>query len=229
MDGKLIKRREFIKTGSLLTLSIPVLSGKSLQEDHKRITLIGDSIRLGYQDYVPLYLNDPVEIWGPDDPRINTINILQEADSWIRDRTANVIHINSGLEDLKRISFSSRKNLIPLGLYRENIERIIKYIHRVHPDTLILWATTTPVDDEKIISVRRETEGFMFYQEDIINYNEVLIDTCQKLGIPVNDLYKFIMSGDPSRILLEDGIHFTEMGYELLGEQVADAIQLFLD
>jgi lysophospholipase L1-like esterase len=160
---------------------------------------------------------------------VNTIDILQYANSWIKERSASIIHINSGLDDLKCIPLSNRENLIPLKLYAENIERIIKYIHRVKPETIMIWATTTPVIDERIIRANQETEGSMLYQEDVIRYNEALMETCQKLGIPVNDLFKFVMSGEPSRIMLEDGIHFTEMGYELLGEQVADALQVFLD
>ena len=229
MEGKTMKRREFLATGSLLTLGIPIFSGITFRGAVNRITLIGDSIRTGYQKYVTFYLNGQAEIWWPDDSRINSFDILKEADSWFKNRTASIIHINTGLEDLKCIPFSGRENLVPLDLYSQNIERITKYIHRVQPGAVLIWATTTPVMRTDMNTDLGKSGEFTFFPEDIIRYNDALVTTCQKLGVPVNDLYQFVMSGEPSRIILEDGIHFSEMGYELLGEQVANAIQLFLN
>jgi lysophospholipase L1-like esterase len=69
----------------------------------------------------------------------------------------------------------------------------------------------------------------MIYEEDVIRYNEPLTEVCAKMCIPVNDLYEFVMAGEPSRIMQDDGILFTERGYELLGERVSDAIRVFID
>jgi hypothetical protein len=229
MEGKTMKRKDFLTMGSLLILGMPVFSGIKFKRSVNNITLIGDSIRTGYQKYISFYLNSQAEIWGPDDSRINSFDILKEVDSWFKNRNASIIHINTGLEDLKCIPFSGRENLVPLDLYTRNIERITKYIHRVRPGAVLIWATTTPVIQKDMNTDVGESGEFSFFPEDVIRYNDALITTCQKLGVPVNDLYQFVMSGEPSRIILEDGMHFTEMGYELLGEQVANAIQLFLD
>jgi len=191
--------------------------------------LIGDTIRSGYQAYVPLYLDKQVEIWCPEESRVNSFDILGAADSWFKNLNTRLLHVNSGLEDLKCIPFTEHENLVPIDAYIKNVERIIKYIHREWPEAILIWATTTPViqQDQYLLSVK--AGEFVYYSEDVIYYNTALKATCEKMGVPVNDLYQFVISGDPSRIMLEDGIHFSETGYELLAEQVANAIQVFLD
>jgi lysophospholipase L1-like esterase len=227
MDAKTINRRIFLKSGALWTLGsfIPYVS---LALENKKITLIGDTIREGYQDYVSLFLTRNSEVWSPDESEIHSVDILHKANRWLMDKSSDIIHINAGLEDIKCIPCESRKNLIPLEVYSDNIERIIKYIHLYQPGAIIIWATTTPVIDDKVKTMCQETKEFMIYHEDIIRYNEVMRGICERMGIPVNDLYQYVISGDFSRIMLEDGIHFTDRGYELLGEKVSDALNIFL-
>jgi len=227
MDGKFINRRTFLKTGSLYILgsTIPVIAYSYL---NKSIILIGDSIRVGYQEYVSLFLEGNAEVWFPEDSGIHSVDVLEEASEWLKEHRADVIHINSGLEDIKCIPAGSRNNLIPLEQYSVNIERIIKFIHQHRPGVVTIFATTTPVIDDKVKFTFQERQEFMVYNEDIIKYNESMKGICGKMGIPVNDLFEFVMSGDPSLIMLKDGIHFSERGYELIGEKVADAIRVFL-
>lgn len=224
-----MKRRDFIASGSLLALGSPFISRFRYPGSLDRIALIGDTIRSGYQAYIPLYLDEEVEILSPEESRVNSFDILGAADSWLSDPATRLIHVNSGLEDLKCIPFTDHENLVPRDAYIKNVERIIKYIHRVWPGVILIWATTTPVIQQGQQSSPVKSGKFTYYSEDVIAYNTALRSTCEKMGVPVNDLYQFVMSGDPTRIMLEDGIHFTETGYELLAEQVANAIQVFLD
>ncbi len=223
-----LDRRSFLTKTSLIALGSVGLPGVVYSDNQKKIALIGDSIRLGYQGYVALYLMDQAEIWTPDNMSINTIDILQEAHSWFKQRMTHIIHINSGLVDIKCIPYQSHNNLIPLEHYIDNIERIIKYIHQYQPDSVIIWGTTTPVIDSRVKSFYSDSNDFMIYNEDIIRYNEAGKKVMERLGVPINDLYTFVISGGTERIMLEDGIHFTETGYEFLGEQVAEALRIFL-
>lgn len=229
MYGNFMKRRKFITSASLLAMGTPLVSWIKYPVSLDRITLIGDSITIGYQPYLPLYLDSQVEIWSPEESRVNSFDILGAADSWFKESGARLVHVNSGLEDLKRIPFTGYENLVPLDAYTKNVERIIKYIHRIRPEIILIWATTTPVIQQEEQTLQEESGKFIYNPEDVIAYNMALRSTCEKLGVPVNDLYKFVMAGEPSRIMEEDGIHFTEFGYELLAEQVAAAIQVFLD
>jgi hypothetical protein len=221
-------RRKFIKDSSILMLGILNTSAISVKLNNKKVTLLGDSIRMGYQTYVGQFLTDRVEVWGPDENTQHIVHMLSNAPKWIQQQPADIIHLNSGLHDIKNIPFNSRNTLISESLYAENIERIIKYIHYCWPECLVIWCTTTPVDDTKANATHEEANDFSRYNEDVLKYNEISTSVVQRLGVPVNDLYSFVMQGDMDKIMKDDGVHFTDFGSQLLGEQVADSIRVFL-
>ncbi len=222
-------RRTFLKYSGSIALGILGSSAIALEWRGKNITLLGDSIRLGYQPYVGLYLPEGNNIWGPEGNTQHTVNLLANAPRWIKNKPADIIHLNSGLHDIKNIPYNSRRKLVSESLYLENIERIIKYIHYCWPDCRVIWATTTPVDEEKANAAHKEANDFTRYNEDVIRYNELSKDLVNRLGVPVNDLYKFVMGADKEMIMKEDGVHFTDFGCQLLAEQVADTLQVFID
>lgn len=227
MSGKLT-RRTFIYDMSLGITGIMAFPFQSFGQNTNKVTLIGDSIRMGYQPYVALYLMDKALFWGPEEDCKHSVNILSNTQNWFQNKPADIIHINSGLEDIKVIPAKSRKNLISPDVYADNITRIIKFIHVVQPDSAIIWATTTPVIDELVQTALEEGRGNAIYNDDVIKYNEVAVKTVTRLGVPVNDLYSFVMDGDPKKIMLDDGVHFSDTGYQFLGEQVANAVEVFL-
>jgi lysophospholipase L1-like esterase len=192
------------------------------------VALIGDSIRLGYQPYTSLYLLDRVKLWGPEESCGNTYNILENAFRWLDVQEIDIYHINAGHHDLMCVPYNSRRNLVDIDDYVSNVQRIIKYIHTSNSKALIIWATSTPVNTDKVNEFIEYNDGNGIYNEDIIRYNEAALKEVNRLGVPVNDLYSFVMDGDPDRIMLEDGIHFNETGSQFLGEQVANAIEVFL-
>jgi lysophospholipase L1-like esterase len=222
-------RRKFIRNTGFLVSALLSSSAVSIMFENKKVTLLGDSIRKGYQPYVGLYLSNGVEIWGPEENTQHSVHLLANVPRWIKNQPADIIHLNSGLHDIKNIPFNSKKTLVSENLYAENIERIIKYIHLCWPECIIIWATTTPVDDEKAYNAHQDAKDFRRYNEDVIKYNEISKKVVQRLGIPVNDLYTFVMKADKDMIMKEDGVHFTDFGYGLLGEQVADSINLFIN
>lgn len=222
-------RRTFLKCSGVIALGIfssPVIS---LGSQGKKITLLGDSIRKAYQPYVGLYLPEGHDVWGPEGNTQHTVNLLANAPRWIKNKPADIIHLNSGLHDIKNIPYNSRRKLVSEDLYVENIERIIKYIHYCWPECRVIWATTTPVNEEKANAAHKEANDFTRYNEDVIRYNELSINLVNRLGVPVNDLYKFVMAGEKDQIMQEDGVHFTDFGCQLLAEKVADAIHLFIE
>ena len=222
-------RRAFLKYSGSIALGLISSGAFSIELKGKNITLLGDSIRLGYQPYVGLYLPEGNNVWGPEGNTQHTVNLLANAPIWIKNKPADIIHLNSGLHDIKNIPYNSRRKLVSESLYLENIERIIKYIHYCWPECIVIWATTTPVDEEKANEAHKEANDFTRYNEDVIRYNELSIDLVNRLGVPVNDLYKFVMQADKDMIMKEDGVHFTDFGSQLLAEQVADTLQVFID
>jgi lysophospholipase L1-like esterase len=221
-------RRKFMRNVGLLLSGYTGLSAFTYKFENKKVTLLGDSIRKGYQPYVSLFLPDDVAVWGPEENTRHSVHLLANSPRWIKDQPVDIIHLNSGLHDIKNIPFHSRKPLVSAELYAENIERIIKYIHHCWPECVIIWSTTTPVSDEKALAAHEKAQDFSRYNEDVIKYNTISTEVVQRLGVPVNDLYAFVMQADMQLIMKDDGVHFTDFGNELLGEQVADSIRLFL-
>ena len=68
----------------------------------KKLVLVGDSIRMGYQAYVRRELSGLSDVWAPEQNGGNSANVQKNLDAWIISRAADVVHINCGLHDLKR-------------------------------------------------------------------------------------------------------------------------------
>ena len=86
----------------------------------KHIILLGDSIRLGYQDIVRVELAEWAEIWAPEENGRDSRNILAHLDDWVIARAPDLVHLNCGLHDLKR-EFNATINQVPLDEYAANV------------------------------------------------------------------------------------------------------------
>jgi lysophospholipase L1-like esterase len=186
-------------------------------------------IRTGYQPDVSNYLVNKAEIWGPEIDVINTVSILQNLKDWIQSAHYDIIHINSGLNDLRILDYNGNDNLIPLEFYSKNVERIIKSINRYSPQSVIVWATTTPVVNEIFNVFHQNQQDYQLKNEDVIRYNDSSLQIASRLGVAINDLYSYIMTGDPGLIIQEDGVNYTEYGNELLAERITAVLEKIID
>ncbi len=221
-DFDLLNRRRFLRNG--LFASAYFLGSGYKFNDIKKIALIGDSIRSGYQPIIQEYLKDKIKIWGPEDDTLNTVAILQHLKEWLANDKFDIIHVNSGLNDLRTVDYNLKDNMIPPELYTRNVELIIKLINKYSAGSLIIWATTTPVNDDLFNENRKPLQDFMMRNEDVILYNKAATSVADRLGVAVNDLYAYVSEGDAKSIMDFDGFHFSDYGYELLGERITDLI-----
>ena len=190
----------------------------------KSVILIGDSIRMGYQTYVERLLADFATVWGPEKNGETSQNILNNLEEWVISRDADIIHINAGLHDIKRQYGAMRgaaDNLVPAETYRKNVDKIFGTIKKSKPDAKLIWATTTPVN----YHWHHEQKGFDRYEEDVENYNLVALELARKHSVEINDLYRLVMRSGRDRLLVKDGVHFTEEGYKMIGKAVAECIR----
>jgi len=213
---------------SSLIAGSAVLFGDYKPNSTKKIALIGDSVRTGYQPDVINNLVQKAQVWGPEDDQLNTIDILQNLPVWLRDNNFDIIHINSGLNDLRTLDYQVNENLIPLEFYAKNVERIIKLINRYSPGSVIVWATTTPVADKNYDEFHKNSQEYRMKNDDVIKYNDASVKIINRLGIALNDLYTYLMSGDPESIMLEDGVHFNIYGTQLIAERITGVIEKIL-
>lgn len=184
----------------------------------KSVTLIGDSIRVGYQDAVRRRLAGRAEVWGPTENGGTSENVLAHLDEWALSRNASVVHINCGLHDLRK-EFGQDESAIPLKQYVANIRTILSRI-RAETNATVVWASTTPVNE----AWHHRTKPFDRFESDVAAYNAAATQAAQELGLLVNDLFAVIQQAGRDTLLQPDGVHFTPTGYDLLGKRVAEFI-----
>lgn len=185
----------------------------------KRVTLIGDSIRMGYQDYVQSELADVAEIWGPVENGGDSRNVLAHLEEWIGRREADLVHVNAGLHDIKT-PFDSTERQVCEAEYETNIRKILSRAMDATSGRVV-WAMTTPVNYER----HHETKGFDRFEEDVVARNTIAKRVCIELGVQVNDLYGLVMRHGRDRMLVADGVHYAPEAYAALGHAVAGTIR----
>ena len=188
----------------------------------RRVTCIGDSIRMGYEPTVVRELAGWAEVleMGPIQGG-NTRNVLEHLDEWVLQRDLDIVHINAGLHDLARDVGPGPVNRVPVDEYQENLRRILSTIQQ-ETRARIVFGLTTPVDLERQHAVDYPINRI---NEDVILYNEKAIAVCKELGIAINDLYQVVVHHGVGQMLGPDGVHMKEEAYEILGNAAAAAVR----
>ena len=185
----------------------------------KTVILIGDSIRMGYEETVRAELTGLAEVWAPEDNGGTSENVLAHLAEWAISRAADVVHINCGLHDIKT-EFDHDAAGVPLGAYAENVRGILTRL-RDETDATIIWASSTPVIEAR----HNATKPFARFEADVDAYNAAAAQIAEELGIVVDDLFAAVMAAGRDELLIEDGVHFTPAGSALLGQAVATCIK----
>jgi lysophospholipase L1-like esterase len=189
----------------------------------KKVVLIGDSIRMGYQPLVEKALAGIAEVWGPEENCGTTDYVLKKLDEWVFSREADVVHVNAGLHDLKRPE-QRAGFLVPIERYRENLEAI--FARTKAAGKTLVWATTTPVHTERHNARDAGNLGFSRREEDVPEFNRAAVEIAKRHCVPVNDLFALVMREGMADLLSQDGVHFTDRGYELLAAAVTATVNL---
>jgi lysophospholipase L1-like esterase len=188
----------------------------------KRVVLIGDSIRLGYQRYVKARLGRWAEVIAPEESCGSSRDVLAHLDTWAIDLYPQVAHVNCGLHDIRR-EFDAEENAVPLAEYEENVRAILQRLKR-ETKAQVIWATITPVLERW----HRDNNKFDRLEKDLIAYNIAAARIAEELHVPIDNLYGMLVEADLGQILLFDGVHYKEEGYSLMGRTVAEFILPFL-
>ena len=175
------------------------------------VLLLGDSIRLNYMPYVFRKLADRAVVHGPEDNCRFSKYMLWHLEDWMGNLDYAVIHLNCGIWDCThRLAFQSETFCTPQE-YRGNLERILDYLQTT--GAKLILATSTPVADGL----------FQHRNEDILRFNEELLQVAAARDITVNDLHSLI-AANREEFICEDGVHLSKAGIRAAGEQVSAAI-----
>ncbi|WP_068774298.1 SGNH/GDSL hydrolase family protein [Paenibacillus sp. FJAT-26967] len=181
----------------------------------KKVLLLGDSIRLGYQPLVKERLRGEAEVTGPEENCRFAKHTLWGVNLWLKEiGTPDVIHWNNGLWDLHHEA-PMVEALTALDEYIETLRRIINELHRTGAP--IIFATTTPVTPDYVGRSNAEIDL----------YNTAAVQLMNRHGIEVNDLNALIKQNLRSH-LCEDNLHMNEQGSAACAAQVASVIRQYL-
>ena len=190
----------------------------------KKIVLIGDSIRCGYDKYVKLAFEDVANVYYPNENCRFAAYIVRHLHDWKKDMECgddvDCVHWNAGLWD--SIFLPDGEHLTPIEIYKYYIERVCNRIKTLFPAAKVIFATSTPVVEERFIGVCKR------YNKDIELYNAAAVEIAKKHGFIVNDLYE--ITKDVPVEYYSDMTHlYTKDGTALLTDKVIETIEKILE
>ena len=186
------------------------------------VILIGDSIRIGYEDTVRRELDGLASVWTPEENGRTSRNVLAHLEEWAISRKPDIVHVNCGLHDMSQAPGPAGV-AVPLEEYEANVRQILSSL-KSGTQGAAIWALTTPVNEKW----RHTNKSFDRVEANIAACNAAAKRVAEELGAPVDDLFGAIQEAGRDRLLEADGIHFTAEGYVLLGKKVAEFLKPFL-
>jgi hypothetical protein len=185
----------------------------------KKIFLIGDSIRMGYDKYVKEALSGVAEVYYPDENGRFAEYVLRYAPAWKTKlelgEDIDFVHWNAGLWDV--LEMHGDEPLTTPDYYANAVFRIHKKLRLLFPNAKIVFATTTAVNEAKM------SADFKRRNSVIEDYNKRAIDALANTDAIINDMYSLTKGcSDECR---SDGVHFaTPEGISLTGKRVISVI-----
>lgn len=194
-----------------------------------RVLLLGDSISIGYTETARKELGGVAEVFRPKVNCQHTGYGLAEVRGWLGTDRWDVIHFNFGIWDTHYLDAKGKlvryevTNALAEGVhvrhtpeqYRENLGKLLEVLKGT--GAKLVWASTTPI-------MNRVGERF----EAIPKLNEVAATLMAERGVPVDDLYGFVLPR-VAEWQGPDQCHFNSAGNAALGKQVADSIRRILE
>ncbi len=190
----------------------------------KKIALIGDSIRMGYDKYVKEALADVAEVYYPSENCRFAEYVLRYAHEWKNDGKwgddVDLVHWNAGLWDC--LELFGDAPMTSLAYYEEAIGRIDKRLRMLFPKAKFIFATSTPVLEERMRA------DFKRHNSIIREYNETALRALAGTDTVINDLYSVAAALPDSAH--SDGVHYyTDEGTAAIGGKVLAHICRALD
>ena len=192
--------------------------------EKKKILLLGDSIRMGYDAYVKQSMEKTAEVYYPKENCCYSANILRNLHTWtdaLKLYDADAVHFNAGHWDTVRIYGDGP--LTRVENYTDNLLRITDRIRFLFPRAKVIFALSTPVIEEGFI---REFEYRT--NADVREYNEAAAAALAKKDVVINDLYS-LMENMPDNWHSDQTHYYTPDATERLGKQVCRVLCRSLD
>ena len=219
-------RHQFIRNtilGTATAVFPSVVFGDSNFDELPNVLIIGDSISIGYNPFVKQLLLNHALVTHNEGNAQHTGTGLEKIDSWLGNTKWDVIHFNWGLWDLayrdsNSEAYGNRDKVNgeitnSLEQYGENLQKLVDRLKET--DSHLIWANTTPVPPGEVGRISGDEIGYNAVAERIMDEN----------GIPVNDLYSYMIGHMDEYQVRYGDVHFAKEGYEYLALKVAACIK----
>jgi hypothetical protein len=210
--------------------------GVAINPELPNVLIIGDSISIGYTEYVRQLLDGktnvvrPMRKVGTELKNVNCRDTrfgLKNLETWLGDLKWDVIHFNWGLHDLcyrnpwgnskgKRDKINGRIS-VPLVQYQDNLEQLV--VRLKSTGAVLVWASTTFVPEGEIGR----------FAGDELKYNDKARLVMEKHGIAINDLHALTSNFENTLFRGPGDVHYTEEGSQKIAAQVAESIERALN
>lgn len=190
----------------------------------KKVLLLGDSIRMGYQSYVKELLQGKCEVCYDemDNGRFAAYTLWQANQMFKHYGKFDVVHWNTGYWDMN-VEAPMTDAMTPLDEYVHFLKRILGEIRRNGAQSI--FATTPPVLDKGVALDNTGTAMEISYDNDwVIQYNTAAKKVMAEENVTVNDLYELMHQGK-NYYKCPDRLHLTEEGYRLCAKQAVRLIE----
>lgn len=185
----------------------------------KKIILIGDSTRMGYDKYVKAALEGVCEVYyAPENGRYS-FNVLRFVHDWKAKyewpEDADLVLWNAGLWDL--LEMFGDGPLVPVDCYEATVPRIDKRLRMLFPKAKIAFATSVSVIEDRC------GPNFKRRNSVIEEYNAAALRALSSTDEVIFDLYT--ATKDTPESYRTDNVHFyTDEGREFVGRTVVSFI-----
>ncbi len=190
----------------------------------QRVVLLGDSIRLGYENHVRALLEGRAEVFSPAENCRFAGYMFIGIPAWAREcgspEEVSLVHWNSGHWDCAHFD-DSPEAYCTVEEYAAWLLRVHGAIVKHFPNAQIVFATTTLVDMAQYPAMASKRSN-----DEIGAYNAAAIKVMRNLGVPIDDLAGLSSGFPPS--YYADAVHMNEQGNLALAKQVVDVIARYL-
>lgn len=187
---------------------------KAVIEDPRlpRVLLIGDSILVGYQEFVIADLKGKayVDAWVNPYHQSEKLNgLLAEV---LKEGPYDVVHFNMGLHGWP-------VGRIKEGTFEPLTKAYVEVIRKMLPDARLIWANSTPI---MIKGQRGQLDPEL--NAIMIEHNRMAANVMNEMGVPISDFYSLLV---PQHLNLARGdlAHWTPPAYRILADAAVASIE----
>ena len=146
--------------------------------------------------------------------------LRQSLEAWLVGLRPSVVVFNCGLHDLGRTADTNWERAIEPDAYRQNLLGVAGALKTLRPSARVIWLHTTPIDEGRMHASGHYTD-YRRKAEDVDMYNAVAQWVMEEFDIEVIDVNAAVKAAGAERLLGPDGVHFSDEGYQVLGDSIA--------